>query len=252
MKSIILLLCLVSFAHCTSCAQWYRHKSEAKLAQMTPAECVDEWVKEQAHHRYDVLDEQGDLIRKYIMLDGTKALPRLVEYIDEYNPSQFRKDTTKQDVNFESCEMMIDWIDNFAVRLRASEEGRLAINALERSVERMRAAGYAEKKDGYDWFNGTFKIVADNLAADKGINIRDNDIKDTFRLIYKFELSDTELLELSNYLTAHYPDYPSWSERSGVKDYTRLNEAGNPLWFYVLKKPERYYEAYLEFKKTKQ
>lgn len=249
MKSIILLLCLVSFAPFAANAQWYRHKSEAKIAQMTPAERVDEWVKEYAH-RYNLQDEQRDLIRKYIMLDGTKALPRLTEYLDQYNPTEHRRGKTEQAVNFESCSMMLDWIDSFAVRLRSSEEGRSAINALERSIERMRAAGFAVKQDGYDWNNGTFIVASIYLKAAKGINETDQDIQNTFWFLYKIAIHDVELIELSNYLTEHYPQYPSWSERKMVR-----NDESSPVGFAVkdriLKKPERYYQAYLEFTQTK-
>ena len=251
MKTIILLLCLISFAPFAVHAQWIRHKSEAKLAQMTPAQHVDEWVKEQRHHRFYLEDEQGELIRKYIMLDGTKAVPRLTEYINQYNPLPFRKVGTKQHVKYEACEMMLDWIDNFAVRLRASEEGRRAINALERSVERMNTAGYAVKNGEYSWTHSFIEVSKSNLKEAKGINSTDDAIKDSFRLEYEIVLSEADLLDFSNYLTDRYPEYPSWSERMLVKDDSQLNGVGVPVQIVVLKKPERYYEAYLEFKKTK-
>jgi hypothetical protein len=46
---------------------------------MTPAQRVDEYAEEQAHHKYDFLDNQGHLIGKYILRDGLAALPRMIE-----------------------------------------------------------------------------------------------------------------------------------------------------------------------------
>ncbi len=249
MKLIILFLCLISFAPCVIAVQKYKHKSEIEIAGITPAQRVDEWVNEDMHHRFDVLDTQRDLIRKYILSDALKALPRLIEIMDEYDPVRFREG--KRGVRYDACFQMLGFIDNFAVRLRASEEGRRAIDALDRSIGRMRAAGYAVKKDGYDWNNGKFEIAVIDLKDAQGVNDRDDDIKENLRFLYKITVSDAELVELSNFLTAHYPEYPSWSERYGVKDNTRLNDAGYPLWIYVFEKPERYYKAYLEFKEIR-
>jgi hypothetical protein len=90
-----------------------------------------------------------------------------------------------------------------------------------------------------------------HLEEAKGINLTDRAIRDTFRLEYKIRLSDEELLAFSNFMAASYPDYPGWSETNHFRDYTQINDAGNPLWVYTMKKPERFHEAYLEFKKTK-
>lgn len=249
MKLIILLLCLISLVPLVSVAQKYKHKSEAELAQMTPSQRVDDWVKEYMHHRYDVLDPQEDLIRKYILSDPLKSLPRMIEVMNEYDPVRFREG--KKGDWYDACFIMLGIMDNFAVRLRASEEGRRAINALEHSIERMRAAGYAVKKDGGSWNNGKFELAEHYLKYMQGVNDKDDDIKENLRFLYKINVSDAELVELSRFLTAHYPDYPSWSERHGVTDNTRLTAAGYPDTILIFSKPERYYQAYLEFKKTK-
>ena len=44
------------------------------------------------------------------------------------------------------------------------------------------------------------------------------------------------------------PYYPSWSDREEYKDLTQHNEAGNPIWYVIMKKPERFYNAYFEYK----
>lgn len=252
MKPLILLLCLMIFSPFVIHAQlFYKHKSEAKIAQMTPAQRVDEWNKEYLNHRYNVLDEQRSLIRKYVTRDGLKALPRIIEIIDEYDPTRFREGKGSRGERYDACWIMLGFIDNFAVRLRASEEGRRAIEALGRSIQRMRAAGYGQKEQ-HEWEqHGRFDLAVMQLEEAKGINDRDEDIKNTFRFEYKIILSNAELVELSNFLTEHYPDYPSWSEREGIQDDTQLSPAGYSVRIDVLKKPERYYEVYLEFKKTK-
>lgn len=250
MKPVILLLCLIILAPCAANAQWYRHKSEAKIAAMSPAERVGEWIKEHEHHKYDVSDEQRMLTGKYVLIDGSKDLPHIIKIIDEYVPTKRQKGGKGE--RFQGAYLSLIAIDNTEVRLRASEEGRRAIDALERAIERMRAAGYAVKKDGYDWNNGLLKISEIHLRYAKGINETDRDIQNTFWFVYKIKVFDAELLEFSNYLTEHHPEYPSWSERKWVE-----NREESPVGFSVkyisiiLKNPERYREAYLEFKKTK-
>jgi hypothetical protein len=252
MKSAILLLCLMNFVPFTVHAQWYRHKSEDKIARMAPAQRVDEYVKENTHHYYDVLDDyHGDMIEKYIRHDGLKALPRIIEIMDEYDPTRSSGRRGNKAERFDNARRLFQLLDNHVVRLRASDEGKRAIDALGRVIERMRAAGYTVKKDGFDWNHSTLNIAIYDFNYAKGVNSIDNDIQDTFRFVYKIVLSDTELLEFSNYLTAHYPEYPSWSDGQMVKDDTELSPAGLPVMNRILKKPERYYEAYLEFKKTK-
>jgi hypothetical protein len=87
MKSLILLLWLTSFTSFALPAQKYRHKSEAQIASLTPAQRVDEWVNELVYHRFDLSDEHESIIEKYILQDGLKALPRMIEIIDEYDPT---------------------------------------------------------------------------------------------------------------------------------------------------------------------
>ncbi len=109
-------------------ADQQKHKSEAEIINMTPAPRVDEWVNEQVHHRFDLDDDQSDLIQKYLLRDGTKALPRLIEIIDEYDPT--RHGQKKKGERFDACFLMLSYIDRQAVRLRGSEEGRLAMKSL--------------------------------------------------------------------------------------------------------------------------
>jgi len=68
----------------------YKHKSEAEIAQLTPASGAwDEFAKEQAYHRFDLQDQQGLLLEKWVMSDGLAAVPRITQLIDEYNATPF-------------------------------------------------------------------------------------------------------------------------------------------------------------------
>lgn len=252
MKSVILLLFLMSFTSCKFLRELtYKHKSEAEIAAMTPAQRFDELANEQAYHKYDVLDEQSRLIRKYIRLDGLKTLPRIIEIINEYDPMSDSGKSENKGEHFDAAWMTLDYIDNSVVRIRSSEEGRQAIDALERATERMRAAGNGQQ-DQHEWAeHGRFDLAITMLESLKGVNKIDSRIRETFRFFYKINMSDAELLEFSNFLAVHYSDYPSWSETNNFPDNTQINEAGNSIWIHSMKEPERYYEAYLEFKKTK-
>lgn len=229
----------------------YEHKSEAEIARMTPARRVDEWVGEQVHHRYDLDDEHEDLIKKYLLRDGLAALPRMIEIMDEYDPTRFREGEGRRGERFDACWLMLGYMDGQAVRLRASEGGRRAMASLESAIRRMRAAGYG-REGQHDWpQHGRFELAAAYLEEAKGINNADEAIRDTFWVRHQVQMSDEELLAFSNFLVERDPTYPGWSGKDFIKDYTRINEAGNPARRHVMKKPERFYKAYLEFMKTK-
>jgi hypothetical protein len=232
-------------------AQRYKHKSEGEIASMTPAQRVDEWVNEQVHHRYDVLDDQEALLRKYVTRDGLKGLPRLTEIMDEYDPTRFPEGKGRRGERFDASVLMFIYIDRQAVRVRASEEGRGAMDAVKRAIDRMRAAGY-ERKDQHEWKwvpDGRLEAAVAYLQESKGTNDTDEAIRHTLRLEYRIRLGNAELLEFSNFLVSHYPEYPSWSDAKFFRDYTDINEAGIPLPVRTMKKPEPFYQAYLEFKK---
>ncbi|HYG78946.1 MAG TPA: hypothetical protein VD861_01080 [Pyrinomonadaceae bacterium] len=251
MKQTIILLCLLGFAPNVIRAQPYRHKSEAEIARMTPAQRVDEWVNEQVHHRYDLDDDHADVIKKYVLRDGLAALPRIIEIIEEYDPTRFREGEGRRGERFDACWLLLSYVDRRAIRLRGSDEGRRAMRALEDAVNRMRAAGYG-RKGQHEWEqHGRFDLAVMYLEEAKGISLTDEAIRDTFRLEYKVLLSDEELLAFSNFMAERYPEYPGWSEQNFIKDYTQINEAGNPARIHTMKKPERFYEAYQKFKKTR-
>lgn|SRR5437588_75572 len=239
---------LVPFVN--TCAQ-YHHKSESEIAALTPAQRVDEYANEQAFHKYDVLDQQRALISKYILRDGLRALPRMVEIIDEYDPTRESGRIDHRGERFDAMWMLLSDLDRAAVRLRASPEGLKAMDALARAIDRMRAAGYG-KKDQHEWAeHGRFDSAVTALDDTKGIDDTDEAIRDTLWVKYKLKMSDKDLLAFSNFLIARDPGYPAWSETYDIKDYSRVNAAGNPAQVYIMKESDRFYEAYLQFKKQR-
>jgi hypothetical protein len=246
MKSIIILLGLMSFTTLVFSAPIYKHKSEAEIARMTSARRVDEWVNEQVHHRYDLDDDQADLIKKYVLRDGLAALPRIIEIIDEYDPTRGPGRRGHKGERFDACFQLLGYLDNFVVRLRASEEGQRVMDVLERAINRMQAAGYSQAQEGWAK-GGRFEVASIELRQAAGINDTDEAIRNTLRLKYKIRLSDAEVLEFINFLVVRYPEYPSWSERDFIHIF---DENGKPLPGLVVKKLQPFYEAYLEFKKA--
>ena len=247
----LFVLWVISFGGFVDACAQYRHKSEAEIAAMTPAQRVEEYANEQVYHKYVFLDEQHGLISKYIRRDGLTALPRMIEIMDEYDPRNVSGRSEKKGERFDAMWMLLGELDDHMVRLRASPAGRQAIAALARAIDRMRAAGYG-KKGQHEWAeHGRFDSAVTALEDARGTNATDEAIKDTLWVRYKIKMSHKELLAFSNFLIARDPGYPSWSDTYDIKDYSRVNNAGNPAQVYVMKEPDRFYEAYLQFKKQK-
>lgn len=248
MKPIFLLLCM-SLAPLAIHAQQYKHKSEAEIAAMTPEQRVDEHANEQAFHKYDLLDTQHELLLKYILQDGLKALPRIIGIMDEYDPTTAGGKANYKGERFDAMWMLLNDLDNRVTRLRASSAGIGALDSLTRALDRMRAAGYG-RKDQHEWAeHGRFDLASMTLNDARGLNATDNAIRDTLRIKYRIRLSNRQLLAFTKYLVERDATYPNWSGKDLFEDYSRKNSAGNPAQVYVLKKPDRFYQAYLEFKK---
>jgi hypothetical protein len=203
----------------------YKHKTEAEIARMTPEQLIDEEIKER-DHMTNTADKQGVLIRKYRVLDGVKGYRRLVELIDSHNPKRLR------DPAGDAVRIAND-IDENSVRLRASSEGRQIIAAIERLASRSPESA---------------ATILDDL---KGANFTDEAVRDTLRMKYRINLSDTELLAFVNYLVQHHPTYPRWSSRYSVRDDSTKNEHGIGALRIIMKLPGLYRQAYLEFERSK-
>ncbi len=251
MKPVILLW-LLSFASVGLSAPQYRHKSEAAIARMTPAQRVDEWANEQIHHQPSLSDHFDFVIEKYVLRDGLAGLPRMIEIVNDYDPTRAPGRRAHKGERFDAMLMLLEDLDNHVARLRGVKEGRRAVEALEQAISRMRIAGYSQR-DRVKWSKyERLDFSAKNLEFIEGVSGVDDSVKDTLWVRYKILLSKEELLAFSNFLVAFDATYPAWSETDFMEDYTRLSEAGYSLLVHIMKKPERFYEAYLEFKETKQ
>lgn len=211
----------------------YKHKTEAEIAAMTPAQRINEEVKEQFYHMpAGAGDPYPSLLPEYIRKDGVKAMPVLTEMANQYNPN-----TTSrcERMRFFVAFLIANDIDEAVIRLRATKEGLSTIEALEGALRRMNEAGFdneQQKRRDYEPYMG-------NLKRLRGGSIKDGIIQDTLRLKHNIQMSEEELLEFSNFLTALDPTYPGWSE---------IESATPPL---VMKDSKKYYEAYLKFKARK-
>lgn len=227
----------------------YKPKSEAEISAKTPRQLFEELVKANPNsfESYVALRDYESSIERHFRKERAAALPVLNEYINAYDPSRASR---CDDMRFSVAARMANDIDRFEFRLRAAKEGRLVIEALERAIQRIHDAGYDTNYHEYSQ-NSRHPLSSLFLKELEGVNEVDKAIRNTFWTLHKIEMSDVELFEFSNFLILRDPTYPAWSGQSLIKDYSRLNEAGNPLQVFVVKKPERYYAAYLEFKKQR-
>ena len=209
----------------------YKHKSEAEIAQMTPEQRIDEEISEAEIHCCDSKDKQSEVIKKYRRMDGLAGSVHLVELMDAYDPKR------SSESRYSNAVLIAVDIDERIVRLRGSSDGRSVIDAVERLSARMAAAGRK------------YTYAEDDLPRLKGDNFTDDVIRDTLWVKYRIKVSDSDMLAFSNFLVKRDPGYPSWSEREFIKDYSRINKAGNPAQVVIMKKPERFYQEYLTFKK---
>jgi hypothetical protein len=217
----------------------YQPKSEIALATMTSRQLIDELVKinPDSFKTYSEVADYEKSIEIKIREAGVESLAVLTEYMNDYEPQSVSKCNEHR---FAVVKRLVYDIDRFEFRLRGTKEGKLTINAFDRAIERMEKSNKSIPE-----YRNLF------LSQIKGINFADEAIQDTFWVDKKIEISDSEMLEFSNFLIIRDPTYPSWSDKDFIKDYSRINQAGNPSQVYILKKPERFYEVYTEFKKIK-
>ena len=224
-----------------------QHKSEEEIARMTPEQLVEEYCREDSRHRYDVLDRYRDLLKDYISRDAVKAMYPSARIIDQYDPTTREGGSKARGDRADAVWNLLASLDANVIRLRASDDGRRAIASIGRLVDRMEASHF-NAADDYDYRRqGRYEILKIDLQEIKGINQCDEAIRHTLKLRYKIALSDHSLLQFVTYLIAKDPRYPGWSKREEYKDLTQHNEAGYPIWYLIMKNPEPFYEAYLEY-----
>lgn len=209
----------------------YRFKTDLELESMTPSELIDEVVGAD----YFDLPGSGEYWTKthyYLRKSGADLFPTLTNNLNSYDVGNT---STCSTLRFQVTAATADYLDNFCIRLKGSNDGLLAIGALERSIERMRAAGFVE---GGSKGNRNLDFAILFLKGLKGKNVTDQKISDTLKARHGVSMSDDELAKFSNYLVSTDAGYPSWSEPG---------EYQIPM---LMKESKKYHDAYLKFKKN--
>jgi hypothetical protein len=253
MKSTISIIVLMIFTSIprAGCSQTHAHKSENEIARMTPEQRAREYCREYTRHLF-WHSEYTDSLKRHIRRDGLKAIPALIRIIDEFDPTIPAGNSMQKDANCHAAEILLGTLDG-TFRLRAFSEGKSAIDAVRRVVERMRAAHFdTATSQGEHSPQARYRVTLYILEQMEGISGLDKGVRDTFELKYKIKMSDKELLDFSNYLTSQDPYYPTWSETEWYVDQNKLNEAGNPLQYPVVRNIEPFYQAYKEYKAKRQ
>ena len=243
----ILLVALGSIgALCTQKEE--EHKSHIEIARMSPAQHVQEYVREFARH--GLLDR--DYIRVLddsIMADGRRAVPALVQVINEFDPRSSRTSGRNREDAANAAGILLGSLDTGYFRLRSYEEGKIAIDAVRQLLDRMRAAHFETAGDeGERSKRLRYDITLELLGSLEGINNYDKAIRDTLALRDRIQLSDKELLEFCNYLISEDPNYPTWSDTDWYEDKAKINEAGHPLQYRTIANIARFREAYRKYK----
>lgn len=231
------------------CGQVNRHKSESQIRLMTPDERVGEYCDEYYHHAFEDSD-YIEILNKYILQDEIKALPAITQIIDEFDPTNPKANSQGRDARSFAAEDLLSQVDGHVIRLRGIPEGRTAIDAITRLVQRMLAAHFntadvnqAEHSDRY-----RYQATREEAAELRGLNMFDYNLQDTFRIRYRIILTDKQTLAFVNYLISQDPRYPSWSTMEEYKDMRHPNAAGNPRQYFLLKDVRPFHDAYRKFR----
>lgn len=113
------------------------------------------------------------------------------------------------------------------------KNGRLTIQALEHAIERRRKA-----KLNPEEYDGRGNLLTTFLKGLKGQNIKDGLIEETLEKRHDIKMSEAELMKFIDFLISLDPAYPSWTK---IFFWGEMTQAES----------DRYYQAYLKFKKIK-
>lgn len=209
--------------------QSFKHKSEAEIAAMSPEEKMDQMVLEEMFHLPALDDDNYDLLHRYIINDGIKILPKAIEYMNEYDPNA-KECKERSDARLLIAAMYIVNVDTAKFRIRAVENGRVAIKAFEQASERWRKSRSDTGK--HDSRENQFSNFLDGL---KGRAIKDGLIKETLEKQHNIKMSEAELTEFTNFLISLDPAYPGWTKVLFWAEMTK-------------EESDRYHQAYMKFK----
>ncbi len=229
---IIMSSCKV-FTQSSVCGNpYFEHKSEAKIAAMSPEEKMDQMVLEQMFHAPWDNDDNYDLLHLKIIEDSNKVLPTAIKYLNEYDPN-VQKCKERSNTRMFTAAMYLNNVDNAKFRIRSTETGRLAIRSLEQVIERRRKA-----KLNPDEYDGRGNLLTTFLKGLKGQNIKDGLIEETLEKRYNVKMSEAELMKFTDFLISLDSAYPGWTN---IFFWGEMTQAES----------DRYYQAYLKFKKIK-
>src|SRR5262245_53852497 len=148
MRTALGLLLVIMMAQPVLCAQFGSgHKSEEQIVRMTPDQQVEEYCQEHARHLFSYHVEYVALLTKYLQQDGLKVMPQVIREIEAYDPTMRIGASEEKFRRYEGANFILDALDAKVFRIRAFEEGRKAIEAIRRSIERMRAAHFDNPKE---------------------------------------------------------------------------------------------------------
>jgi hypothetical protein len=207
----------------------FKHKSEAEIAAMSPEEKIDQMVLEQMFHAPWNNDGNYNLLHLLIIEDGIKILPKAIEYMNEYDPN-VQECEERRDARLLTAAMYINIVDSAKFRIRAIENGQLAINAFEQAIERQRKYRSDAGKDV-----GRGKLFSTFLEGIKGQTVKDGLIEETLEKQHNIKIWKAESIEFTNFLISLDPAYPSWTKVLVWAEMTK-------------EESDRYYQAYLKFK----
>ncbi|OGF65731.1 MAG: hypothetical protein A2Y62_08380 [Candidatus Fischerbacteria bacterium RBG_13_37_8] len=212
------------------------HLTKEKLEKLPADELVREYGKEIMRHGPCI--EYERILEEIIMKKPEEVLLGVAKVFNEYDPNSFKGRMNNKRAWSHWAFALIWGIDNNKFRIRAIPEGRIALEALGKELERRKAAGEHEHKDRKGVYKSDVGMYNDMLGA----NSADDDIALHLQKDYQIQLSKEELNKFSDFLIAKDPAYYQW----GNLDFTIPKEKRKPL------EMRPYYEAYLEFKKAEQ
>ena len=238
----IFLLWFISLSGTLFAQSAFRHKSEAEIAQMTPSQRVIEYCEDYVYHGSHFPNEYTKFLSQSLFNDGVKTFPQIIRIFDEFDPAKMKYGFDEHFKKYQAAYFLLSDFEASLFRIRGLNEGKGVIEALKRSVERMRSENYKNDKPVGDEMWRRYSLVYYDLQFLNGLSLKDSCVGSTLKGKYEIDLTEKELLDFVNYLIVRDPRYPSWSK-------TEIPRIG--LKYCLYKKPELFHQAYLDYQAIK-
>ncbi len=212
---------------------------EAQLARLSAEELVREYARV-----YITCHSCGNAVARAIEAkDPTEVCTAIAKVLDEYDPTTKEGRKHRKPDNAYWGLGFLDQIDNFRIRIRAVENGSVVLAAYRRMLDRKKAAGHNVKPNPYNDRAYARQMVYEAETSGyqelMAVNEQDRRISQWLKAEHQIQLTDDELRRFSDFLLAKDPHYVAWGDWCIVsKDPPRV----------AFRTPQRYYDAYLEFK----